>query len=324
MDYVPEGKLWHDLAFNSLKVPEGYKADVGKLNIGFSGGNGRYIAGYLGNVRFSTYSGTLSPMVISLDGERDIVPFSFRGYFAEYHMNVEIICSLTVERETAWKQQIYQAIINGYKQKLSEYENALTLLSINQGIAIEGDNPLANRETEKTELKKWGIEMLTLQRFGQFDAMKNAKNGHPEIHFTKAFEQGNFVKFFEQSIEWHNMTYIFYPYFWGRKPNWTITQQLKDTDPMFTKFLQAGYARVVVPVHPKFTEAMLHFLSSGEIWQGQDLPGIDDPLYLSIIDEIKEAEDNTEGEDIGDPWEVTIPTNLVMLTSTVPPNLPGS
>lgn len=324
LDYVPGGKSWNDVAINSLKIPEGYKADYGKLNIGFSSGSGRYIGGHLGNQHFIRSSGTITPLVLSLDGERDAVPFSFRGNFDEYHMNVEIFCSLTVERETAWKQQVYQAILTGYKQKLSDYENSLTLLSINQGIAISGDNPLANRETEKTELKKWGIEMLTLQRFGQFNAMKNAKNGHPEIHFAEAFEEGNFVKFFEQSIEWHNMTYVFYPYFWGRKPRWVVTQQLEDTDPMFTKFLQAGYARVVVPVHPKFTEAMLHYLSSGEIWQGQDLPGIDDPLYLSIIDEIQEAEDNTYGVEIGDPWEVTVPTNLVMLTSTIPSSLPGS
>lgn len=49
LDAIPEGKAWHDLAFNSLKVPPGYKANFGKLNIGFSSGSGRYIAGYLGN-----------------------------------------------------------------------------------------------------------------------------------------------------------------------------------------------------------------------------------------------------------------------------------
>lgn len=324
LDYLPEGKQWHDIAFNSLKVPTGYKADYGKLNLGFSSGSGRYIAGYLGNKRFSFSSSTMTPYVIPLDGERDMVPLSFRGHFDEYHMNVEVFCSMTPEKETSWKQQVYQAILAAYNEQRSAYEDSLTLLSINQGIAIEGDNPLINRETEKTELKKWGIEMLTLQRFGQFDAMKNAKNGHPEIHFNEAFEDGNFVKFFEQSIEWQNMTYVFYPYFWGRKPKWTITKQFEDTDPMFTKFLQAGFARVVVPVHPKFTEAILHYLSSGEIWLGQDLPSIEDDLYLSIVQEIQEAEDNTDGDPIGDPWEVTVPTSMVMLTSIIPPNLPGS
>lgn len=324
LDYVPESKAWNDIAINSLKVPSGYKADYGKMNIGFSSGSGRYIAGYLGNSRFSQSSVTLTPLVIPLDGERDIVPLSFRGHFDEYHMNVEIFCSLTPERQAQWKQDVYQAILGAYKQKLSEYEDALNELSFSRNVMLNGDNPLINRETERTELKKWGIELLTLQRFGQFDAMKNATNGHPEIHFQEAFEDGNFAKFFEQSIEWGNMTYVFYPYYWGRKPRWTVTSQYDDTDPMFKKFLQAGFARVVVPVHPKFTKAILHFLSSGEIWQGQDLPSIDNDLYLSIIEEIQLAEDNTLGTEIGDPWEVKVPTNLVMLTSQIPSNLPGS
>lgn len=324
LDYVPGGKSWHDIAFNSLKVPTGYKADIGKLNIGFSSGNGRYIAGYLGNKRFSLSTGTMIPLVLPLDGERDLVPLSFRGHFTEYHMNVELFCSLTSEKEIGWQQQVYQSILTAYNQQLSDYENALSLLSINQGISIEGDNPLKNRETEKVELKKWGIEMLTLQRFGRFDAMKNASNGHPEIDFQDAYDEGKFVKFFEQSVEWNNMTYVFYPYFWGRKPSWTIAQQLDDADPLFSKFLQAGYARVVVPVHPKFTEAVLHFLSSGEIWNGADLPALDDDLYLSIVDEIKAAEDAVNGIDLGDPWEVRIPTNSVMLSSIIPVNLPGS
>jgi len=324
LDLLPEAKLWHDLSFNNLKVPAGYKANYGKLNLGFSSGNGRYIAGYLGNSRFSRSSGTMTPLVLSLDGERDIVPLSFRGHFQEYHMNVEIFCSITPEREATWQQEAYQAIINGYRQKLSDYENGIALLDINSGIAIEGDNPMKNRETEKTELKKWGIEMLTLQRFGQFNAMKYANNGHPEINFQEAYDEGKFVKFFEQSIEWNNMTYVFYPYFWGRKPRWTVTREFDDADPMFTKFLQAGYARVVVPVHPKFTEAILHYLSSGEIWQGQELPGLDNDLYLSIVEEIQAAQDPNYNADLGDSWEVTVPTNLVMLSDVIPNDLPGS
>lgn len=145
-----------------------------------------------------------------------------------------------------------------------------------------------------------------------------------EIDFNEALNESKFVKFFEQSIEWHNMTYLFYPYFWSPKQRWTITQQLSDTDSKFTDFLQAGYARVVVPVHPKFTEAILHYLNTGEIWAGEELPAIDDELYLSIIDEIQEAENNNDGEAVGDPWETRIPTNMVMLSSVIPDNLPGS
>jgi hypothetical protein len=36
-----------------------------------------------------------------------------------------------------------------------------------------------------------------------------------------------FVKFFEQAIEWHNLTYKLYPYFWSPKKRWTVIKQLK-------------------------------------------------------------------------------------------------
>lgn len=64
-------------------------------------------------------------------------------------------------------------------------------------------------------------------------------------------------------------------------------------------------------------------MSSGEIWLGEEMPGLDDELYLSISDIIQESENITD-DPIGDPWETRIPTNMVMLTSIIPDNLPGS
>lgn len=99
---------------------------------------------------------------------------------------------------------------------------------------------------------------------------------------------------------------------------------INDNDPAFTDFLQAGYARVVVPVQPKFTEAILHYLKTKEIWLGEEMPGIDDELYLSIIDEIKSRDGNQEEIAVGEPWETRVPTNLIMLTDIIPAELPGS
>lgn len=321
LDYTPGGKLWHNKDYNDLEVKEGYEAHTAFLQIAMSNGSGRYIHGFIGRKYFSI-SSTAALAPIPLDGETDLVPFSHRGHCPEYSINVEILCKLSDKGFENWQIQTYNSIINAYNTLKAEYDFQVSSLESN--VAISGQNPLLNRKTEQTELKKWGLELLTLQRFNGFNAMKRAKNGHPEIDFNEALNESKFVKFFEQSIEWHNMTYLFYPYFWSPKQRWTITQQLSDTDSKFTDFLQAGYARVVVPVHPKFTEAILHYLNTGEIWAGEELPAIDDELYLSIIDEIQEAENNNDGEAVGDPWETRIPTNMVMLSSVIPDNLPGS
>ena len=57
---------------------------------------------------------------------------------------------------------------------------------------------------------------------------------------------------------------------------------------------------------------------------GEELPAIDDELYLSIVEEIQAQENNVDGEPIGAAWETRIPTNMVMLTGVIPEDLPGS
>lgn len=322
LDYVPESKSWHDYSFKDLKVPEGYEADFARLSVGISGGSGRYLAGFVGNRRFTVTSMAISPLILALNQETDLVPFSFRGHYNEYNINLEVVCKVSETGYDSWRIKTYNSIIAAYNQKQLEYDSQLAQLET--AVTIQGQNPALNREVEKSELKKWALEMMTLQRFDGFNSMKKASNGAPEIDFDEALNEGKFVKFFEQSIEWHNMTYLFYPYFWANKQRWTTLKQLDDTDQKFTKFLQAGYARVVVPVHPKFTAAILHYFNTGIIWNGQDLPALDDDLYLSIVEEIQEMEDNTDGDPVGDSWETRVPTNLVIIDSTVPSNLPGS
>ena len=128
--------------------------------------------------------------------------------------------------------------------------------------------------------------------------------------------------FFEQAFEWNQMTYLFYDYYWARKREWVNVLKRKDNGPLFEKFLQAGAARVLLPVRPAYTKALLHFLASGgEIWEGEDVPTPNDPLYVSIVDEIKEADGLFEGgEDEGEPWISKVPTSLVYLNHTGSPD----
>jgi hypothetical protein len=322
LDYTPGDSGWHDQNHKDLKIPEGYEADFARLNIGISGGGDRYLAGYLGSKYFHCSAMMIAPLTITLNQETDMLPLSFRGHFDEYNMNVEVVCRLSRQGYDKWRMDTYNAIITAYNQQKAEYDSKVA--QVENGIMISGQNPMLNREVEKTELKKWSLELLTLQRFQGFNAMQKASNGHPEMDFDEALAEGSFVKFFEQAIEWQNMTYLFYPYFWGNKPRWSTLKQLSDTDMQFTKFLQAGYARVVLPVHPKFTKAMLHYIKSGEIWNGENMPAFNDPLYLGIVEEIMASENATEGTPVGDPWETRVPTNLLMLDSTIPDNLPGS
>ncbi len=143
------------------------------------------------------------------------------------------------------------------------------LLKPVQGVIITGQNPAINREIERIEMKKQCITMLTGERYQNFNAMSGSP---PEIDLVDASAEGRFIQFFEQAFEWEQMTYLFYPYFWGRKNNWVSISTTFDNDPLFTRFLQAGAARVVLPVHPAYNDAILYYLQTGDLWNGGDLP----------------------------------------------------
>jgi hypothetical protein len=118
----------------------------------------------------------------------------------------------------------------------------------------------------------------------------------------------------EQAFEWEQMTWLTYPYFWGRKSVWADRVAFEDADPLFSQFLKAGYCRAVVPVRPGFEGAVDHFMTFGEPWMGGPLPPISSPQYVPIAEEIAERLDRPGDEvPVGEPWEVKIPTNLVRL-----------
>jgi hypothetical protein len=54
------------------------------------------------------------------------------------------------------------------------------------------------------------------------------------------------------------------------------------------------------------------------MWGGEgDPPEINSPLYVSIIDEIKERTGAPKGEiPVGDPWEARVPTELIIVKAT--------
>jgi len=81
------------------------------------------------------------------------------------------------------------------------------------------------------------------------------------------------------------MSWILYPYFWGRRAQWDRTVVQTHPDPDFAAFLNAGAARVQISVRPGFENAVKHYMETGEVYGGLGLPKIGDPTYVSFIDE---------------------------------------
>jgi hypothetical protein len=223
--------------------------------------------------------------------------------FHNYEFLVTAYCALTDGKYQEWQLNTFTSIMNAYDTLKSSYDQAIKEAKLQASVStVNGSNPI----TAQTELKKGCISLLTGQRFDLFDAVARnmAPYGYPEIDFAEAKAEGEYISFFEQSFEWNNMVYVFYPYFWGKKDDWVTLVQLTDNDPLFAQFLRAGAARVQVPVRVGFEEAIITYLSTGELWAGEGVlvtseDGGSDHLSLSIIDELKSQTGNNNVEGVG-------------------------
>lgn len=299
-----------------IQIDEGYKAVFGTVALVFNiwdiSCSCDVSLGSFTN-RFTNFSGWV--WTTGLSGETGSIPWALDSFhMSQIALTVEVKCQRTDRAMMKWCLDTHAKLTEAYKARLSEYEEKLAALELQAGVAIHGKNPALNMELMKDELKKHCITILTEQHFDRFDSIEIGSFGVPQIDLYENAAEGAYVRFFEQAFEWEQMTWLTYPYFWGRKSLWAERIACDDVDPVFNQFLKAGYCRAVVPVRLGFEGAVDHFMTIGEVWNGGPLPAISSPLYLPIADEIAERLDRP-GDEIpqGDPWLVRIPTTLVHL-----------
>jgi hypothetical protein len=261
-------------------------------------------------------------------------------------VNITIICKVMPKHITEWKIKLHDKIMQAYNRKQQEFNEWLQqqkAMSDFDGQEIKGNNPEINRRIEKEELKKRCLEMFSGQRWETFDAATAAANNlsnYPEILFEESIKEGVVVKFFEKSFDWENITYEYFPYFYGNKERWCSITPLKDNDPVFENFLKAGFARVVVPVTPRYENILAQYMITAINMYGfpyhwfslmgmssNFIPGIEQVYFKNLFADLRAARELTEetGTVIGTYVE-KVPTNLVYLASLDPekgtPDLP--
>jgi hypothetical protein len=245
--------------------------------------------------------------------------------------SVDLSCDITREHTESWQLEAHDAILAAYNERVKEYQEALSAQQIQAAqaaSAITGTNPDSNRDIERIELKRLAIGLLagkTIDLLG-FDSLlpstfDAAGPNYPRANADVAEWEGRIARFFEEALEWENMNYVLYPYYWARKETWYPRILANDADPLFAQFLRAGQARVVVPVRNGFESDVQYFVQSGgQLWKGAPLPDVHSADYLPIAKEIEAAE-NPELGVPGDFWEATLPTNQVCLSDV--PYLPS-
>ncbi|MBW1295350.1 hypothetical protein [Aquimarina litoralis] len=302
----------------SLRIPEGYKATRANVNGGYVFVPNRIELSYatisVGDQNFGVtgranwdqrrtfyFTGIENELGVSVIGS-DV---------GGIRVNVVARCVLTEKAKQQWQMDSFAKIIEAYEAKLAEYEEKLAEQKQLQEDTFK-TNPGFYRQIEKTVLRKncvtylLGHENMGLNMFtGNQNKLDEYRPDHTNDRLDAYAAK---VKFFEQAFEWDIMSYQFYPFYWASKNNWSKRYIIENNDPLFKAFLQSGMARVIVTVRPGFEEMVNWYLATGQIWNGGQVPTIDDPEFVSIVEELRNPESVVE-----ETWETRVPTSLTVI-----------
>jgi hypothetical protein len=321
-----EGKIQIVNGSGEVELPEGYVLQ--RVNYvfntyphGFNGAHQAFItiagsgATWIDSIHSTQVSGTMEVLNV-----KNKLEFSFAtGESPIIQGSLKLNLKLSQEYKNVWLQKTFNKIIEAYEKAKTKYEQELAAIQA-QGVEIKGSNPGFYRQIENTVLRRNCISYMINQdpsaalTFGKDKYYRTNTSEesflNTEIKLDSTLDKYTaFVKFMEQAFEWEIMSYYFYPYYWGNRNNWDKMYQFDDNDATFRAFMQSGMARVIVTVRPGFEEAVRHFMATGQIWNGGEVPVIDDKLFLSIVDEMRK----TEGEKYGKAWPSRVPTALTIL-----------
>lgn len=283
------------------------------------------------------------------------VPIAILGHgIAAFTAVTEVICKLTDEGFQAWQLDVYRAIMNAYLKEKQNFEEKVAAAQIEQSVKIAGKNPLINRQLIIDELIRGCITLWTGFNFDGVPMISQNEGANPPANFPRinidnTLELIPEISFIHQAFDWFNLTFEFYPYFWARKKDWLDIYSLEDKDPLFTDFLRAGAARVLVPVHLEATQAVLYYQATGNLQLDGDIPMFEPPdindtlitntfdgepeteleLYNAYMEELRgqDLSDNIDKDieilaDDPDTWVIEEPTSLLWLQadgSELPP-----
>ncbi|MCW2701001.1 MAG: hypothetical protein JWQ45_2536 [Blastococcus sp.] len=110
--------------------------------------------------------------------------------------------------------------------------------------------------------------------------------GLSDDSWRQIMEYGEYIKYVHSAIDWSNLAYVLYPYFWSNTAGTSGMDKLylDHPDPTHRDFLRAGACRVILPIQPSFESGVLSLLDQGRLGT---LPNAH--RFASVIDEVTAA-----------------------------------
>ena len=121
----------------------------------------------------------------------------------------------------------------------------------------------------------------------------------------------------QSSFEWASLTYTLLPYYISAKTAW-LDKLGNKSDLCSPGSSDLPDAVVRLPVARSHEDKIIHYISTGQIWNEPGAPLPADPWLLAILREVDSLEEldatpERGGRPVGDPWALQVPTGLVVL-----------
>jgi hypothetical protein len=207
--------------------------------------------------------------------------------------------SLKTEAFQRWQFRAWNAIREAAEEKLYQDRQLLVDRRTKLLEQINRSDALTLRQMEREAIMKGVLRWLFGPTFefvppdiqNLFNPNDSADPASTDVlnpdrlsnqEWSRVIAWGEFIKFIQQAIEWENVLYFIYPYFWDSPRNWDLKRFLDHPDPLHRAFLRAGSARVVLTIRRGFETSFATLVDSGAFGR---LPA--DHPYVSIAQEIE-------------------------------------
>lgn len=296
------------------RIPKGYAAKKLRVTMMSDGWDVSRIAVFAGTQIFPMSWGVREAI---LRGETETIPVGIKvdgegPAVTTFAAGIEILCERTSDLFAAWQLKTHAAILEANRRRFKEYEDRLASREASARLMLQTLDAQRKKALMATEIKRCALSVLTGQDFSGFNAISTDGFSFPHPSLFAVDQLSAYIRFFEQAIEWEHVGHVFFPYFWGRKKTWIDRVVTDEPDPEFVAFLQAGAARVVLPVRLGYEAALERFMNTGLTPTNDELINMGSPLWVSLIDQMRRLSASPGSEvAVGDPWEVRVPAALL-------------
>jgi hypothetical protein len=206
----------------------------------------------------------------------------------------------------AWQQQAWSTLFGAAQAKYYSDQQKIQAKLDLLVAQISNVNTLTLRREENEEIMKAALKWILGPAFSFMPAdvltaiinQQAPFGGVDIIHGSTAYDTGmsvtqdnwsimlqyqEMIKFINEAIEWENVLFFVYPYFWDIPFSWSFIRSLRHPDASREAFLRAGSARVVLTVRRGWEEAWVTFVETGGFGEAL-LPG---HPYMSIAKEVQ-------------------------------------